>query len=32
VGLLEQVDDAEVLDLVADMLSRGNMNDARFRR
>jgi hypothetical protein len=32
VGLLDQVDEAEVLVLFACTLSRGNKNDARFRK
>jgi putative heme-binding domain-containing protein len=31
-GLLDQLNEAEVLDLVAYTLSRGNKNDARFRK
>jgi putative heme-binding domain-containing protein len=31
-GLLDQLNEAEVLDLLAYMLSRGNQNDARFKK
>jgi putative heme-binding domain-containing protein len=31
-GLLDQLNEAEVLDLIAYTLSRGNRNDPRFKR
>ena len=31
-GLLDQLNEAEVLDLLAYTLSRGNKNDARFKK